>query len=167
VGLEIPIQPQRGQILATLAAPPLLPLPLDYDAGGSPLYWRQTPRGNVVMGGGRSWDRMGIGSYDRANTPDTLRFFTSRIATLTPAVRGLTVVRTWDGTMGFTPDYRPVIGASSAVPGFVMAHACNGSGLPWSPIVGRLVAEVVTGTTLSLPLDFVSPDRFLSVAARR
>ncbi len=161
VGLEMPVEPQRGQILAALPAPAFLPMPLDYVTGGSPLYWRQTPAGNVVMGGGRTFDRAGMGSYDRRNTLEIVRFFASRIAALTPGAKDLTVVRMWGGTMGFTPDYRPIIGPTAAVPGFVMAQACNGSGMGWSAIVGRLVADCITGVPPSVPLDLVTPDRFL------
>jgi sarcosine oxidase subunit beta len=140
-----------------------VPLALDYPTGTSPLYWRQTPAGQVVMGGGRSYDHAGTGSYDRGNTPEIVRFFAAGIAALMPALRGLTVARIWAGTMGFTPDGRPIVGRSSLVDGFVMAQACNGSGLPWVPLVGRLVAEAVTGAPPSLPLAPLSPDRFAAL----
>jgi glycine/D-amino acid oxidase-like deaminating enzyme len=163
VGLELPIQPQRGQILATAPLPPLLTGTFGYWAEHAVHYWRQTPAGNIVIGGGRAYDAPGIGSYNRRNTADLVRRFPAHVALTMPALRDLPVIRFWGGTMGFTPDYGPLIGPHAAVPGFYTAAGFNGNGTPWSAIAGVLIAHMLTGASSDFPLERITPDRFVGV----
>lgn len=160
VGLSLPIQPQRGQILVTAPVPPLLTMTFGYWAENAVHYWRQTPHGQVVIGGGRAYDSPGIGSYSRQNSPNILRRFPAHVADTMPVLATLPVVRTWAGTMGFTPDYGPLIGPCAAVPGFLVAAGFNGNGTPWSCIAGLIVARMICGEPDDLPLERVAPDRF-------
>lgn len=160
VGLAFPVQPQRGQILVTAPVPPLLPVTFGYWADNAIHYWRQTPGGQIVIGGGRAHDIPGIGSYGRSTTPTLLRRFPAHVAATMPALTSLHVVRAWGGTMGFTPDYGPLIGAVSSVPGFFVAAGFNGNGTPWSCIAGVLIARDICGEPPELPIDRVRPDRF-------
>ncbi len=160
VGLSLPIQPQRGQILVTAPVPPLLPMTFGYWAETAVHYWRQTPHGQIVMGGGRAYDRPGIGSYSRQNSHDILRRFPAHVADTMPALAALPVVRTWAGTMGFTPDYGPLIGLCTTVPGFFVAAGFNGNGTPWSCIAGLVVAQMICDEPSNLPVERIAPDRF-------
>lgn len=160
VGLTLPIEPQRGQILVTAPMPPMLPVTFGYWAEDAVHYWRQTVGGQIVIGGGRAYDAPGIGSYSRSTTPDLLRRFPAHVASTMPVLASLPVVRTWGGTMGFTPDYGPLIGAVPAVPGFYVAAGFNGNGTPWSCIAGVLIARQICGEPSDLPSDRVRPDRF-------
>jgi glycine/D-amino acid oxidase-like deaminating enzyme len=164
VGLDLPIQPQRGQILATAPLPPLLTGTFGYWAEHAVHYWRQTPAGNIVIGGGRAYDAPGIGSYNRRNTADLLRRFPAHVALTMPRLRDLPVIRFWGGTMGFTPDYGPLIGPHAAAPGFYTAAGFNGNGTPWSVIAGVLIADGLTGARSVFPLERVAPDRFAALA---
>ncbi len=160
VGLSLPIQPQRGQILATAPIPPLLPMTFGYWAEGAIHYWRQTADGPIVIGGGRAYDAPGIGSFSRRNTHDLLQRFPAHVAGTMPTLATLPVIRAWAGTMGFTPDYGPLIGPCAAAPGFYVAAGFNGNGTPWSCIAGLIVAQIVCGEPSGLPLGRVAPDRF-------
>ncbi len=160
VGLTLPIQPQRGQILVTAPVPPLLPMTFGFWAERAVHYWRQTPHGSIVIGGGRAYDEPGIGSYSRQNSHDILRRFPAHVADTMPVLATLPVVRTWAGTMGFTPDYGPLIGPCAAVPGFFIAAGFNGNGTPWSCIAGVIVARMICGEADDLPWERVAPDRF-------
>ncbi len=164
VGLTLPIEPQRGQILVTAPVPPLLPMTFGYWAEEAIHYWRQTPGGAIVIGGGRAYDAAGIGSYSRRTTLALLRRFPAHVAATMPILATLPVVRTWGGTMGFTPDYGPLIGAVPSIPGFYVAAGFNGNGTPWSCIAGVVVAQMIAGEATDLPLDRVHPDRFTGIA---
>jgi sarcosine oxidase subunit beta len=159
-GLTVPIQPQRGQILVTAPVPPILPVTFGYWADQAIHYWRQTVSGQIVIGGGRAYDAPGIGSYSRATTPELLRRFPAHVAATMPMLAGLPIVRTWGGTMGFTPDYGPLIGEAPSVPGFYVAAGFNGNGTPWSCIAGLLIAQMICREPSELPVDRVRPDRF-------
>ncbi|MCA1670505.1 MAG: FAD-binding oxidoreductase [Thermomicrobia bacterium] len=164
VGLSLPIQPQRGQILVTAPMPPILPTTFGYWAEQAVHYWRQTPGGQIVIGGGRAYDAAGIGSYSRATTPDILRRFPAHVASTMPALASLPVVRAWGGTMGFTPDYGPLIGAIESVPGFFVAAGFNGNGTPWSCIAGLLIAQHICEEPSDFLVERVRPDRFATSA---
>jgi sarcosine oxidase subunit beta len=159
-GLTVPIQPQRGQILVTAPVPPILPVTFGYWADQAIHYWRQTVSGQIVIGGGRAYDAPGIGSYSRATTPELLRRFPAHVAATMPMLAALPIVRTWGGTMGFTPDYGPLIGETPSVPGFYVAAGFNGNGTPWSCIAGLLIAQMICREPSELPVDRVRPDRF-------
>ena len=164
-GVALPIAPQRGQVLVTAPLPPLLPATLAYWVGGSNMYWRQAPGGQLVIGGGRSIDAARNGpSFSRRVSPPIVRFFTESVLRVAPSLATTQVVRIWAGTMGFTPDHRPIVGEVAAPRGFVVAAGFCGSGLGWAAIVGRLVAQHIAGEPLDLPFDPVSPDRFLTPA---
>ncbi|MGI8854543.1 MAG: NAD(P)/FAD-dependent oxidoreductase [Thermomicrobiales bacterium] len=160
VGLTLPIQPQRGQILVTAPIPPILLVTYGYWAEHAVHYWRQTVGGPIVIGGGRAYDAPGIVSYSRATTPDLLRRFPAHVAATMPMLARLPVVRAWGGTMGFTPDYGPLIGETERVPGFYVAAGFNGNGTPWSCIAGVLIAQQISGEPSDLPIERVYPDRF-------
>lgn len=60
-------------------------------------------------------------------------------------------------------DGLPIIGESSAVPGFHVAYAPLG--FTMGPITGQLFSEKFLTGTASLPLTPYAPDRFLDRAA--
>ena len=160
VGVTLPIQPQRGQILVTAPTAPLMPMTFGFWAEGAIHYWRQTAHGGIVIGGGRAYDTPGIGSYSRRNSFDIVRRFPAHVARTMPMLASLPVVRAWAGTMGFTPDYGPLIGPCAAIPGFYVAAGFNGNGTPWSCIAGLIIEQMVCGEPCDLPLDRIAADRF-------
>lgn len=146
-----------------MPVPPLLPCIFGYEAVSAIHYWQQTPAGNLVIGGGRAYDTPGTGPYDRRNTADLIRRFPAHVAHTMPGLRRLPVLRFWSGTMGFTPDYGPLIGPHATVPGFHSAAGFNGNGTPWAAITGVLIAQMLCGEASALPVKRVSPNRFVVV----
>ena len=70
---------------------------------------------------------------------------------LYPALAGIEVTRSWAGYIDATPDAIPVIGEAGPS-GLVVATGFSGHGFAMGPIVGRLVAELVTEGKPSLDL---------------
>ena len=54
--------------------------------------------------------------------------------------------------MAFTPDYLPIIDAARGLPGVWFAGGFCGHGMPFAPIVGRLLAEAATTGVAPAPL---------------
>lgn len=74
---------------------------------------------------------------------------------------GETVEETaWHGSRPSTPDGLPVIGRAPRHRNVVFAFGHGHIGLSTGPITGRLVAEIVTGAPVSLPIAPYSPGRF-------
>lgn len=85
---------------------------------------------------------------------------------LHPALRDVRVVRTWAGLLDFASLEIPLAGAlwteeGTVVPGAYLACGLTGHGLPYAPILGLLLAELIAeGATSTLPLDPFDPRRY-------
>jgi len=78
-----------------------------------------------------------------------------------PHLAGLGIARSWAGRIDATPDLIPIIGTPSGTPtNLVVAAGFNGHGFALAPVVGRLLAELVTGGQPSLDLHRFRPSRF-------
>lgn len=114
----IPIRPVRAQMLASAAAPPLIPCPVYADWGHR--YWRQRDDGSVLVGGFRHRALADEVGYD-LRTSDVVQ------ASLDAQLRELgvaaPVTHRWAGTMGFSDDGLPLVGCA---PGSRRVHVCAG-----------------------------------------
>ena len=132
------------------------------------VYFRQIPRGNVIIGGGARGpvEPNLCRAYVRPqNTLSQLR----EIQRLAPALARLHVIRVWSGIEGYTPDEMPVMGPSEHVSGLYYAFGFSGSGFQLGPGVGDVMAELIdTGSTV-VPLEDYRIGRFAEAgsAARK
>ena len=102
-----------------------------------------------------TWDR-GTGPVPNAAK---VRRSLEEMRRLYPSVPGLAITRSWAGYIDATPDAIPVIGEAGPV-GLVLATGFSGHGFAMGPIVGRLVAELVTDGKPSLDLRPFRLSRF-------
>ena len=102
-------------------------------------------------------------TWDRAMepVPNTAKVQRSleEMRRLYPSLHGLSVTRSWAGHIDATPDAIPVIGEAGPG-GLVIATGFSGHGFAMGPIVGRLVAELVTDGKPSLDLRAFRLSRF-------
>ena len=59
-----------------------------------------------------------------------------------------------------TPDHHFVIDVHPGVPGVAFASACSGHGFKFAPVVGEILADLVTGHEPSVPIDRFRASRF-------
>ena len=69
---------------------------------------------------------------------------------LFPRMAGVRIVRTWAGLEAFMPDQIPVIGPSSQTGDVFHAFGFSAHGFHLSPVVGRIMAELVVDGTQQL-----------------
>jgi gamma-glutamylputrescine oxidase len=114
----LPISPIRAQMLATAPHEPVAAAPVYSDLGYR--YWRQLEDGRVLLGGFRNTAfQEEVGDDDRPT--DALQ---ARLTAHLDAIgAGAAVTHRWAGTMGFTPDELPLVGA---VPGQPNTYVCGG-----------------------------------------
>ncbi len=131
-------------------------------------YWRQEPTGEVVIGGYATADEgMGIGSYSMAVRRRIPPLLASLLGRFHPALRDARVVRAWAGLLDFASLEIPMAGPLPAtdgtpVPGGYVVAGLTGHGLPYAPILGLLVAELIAdGAARTLPLDPFDPRRYV------
>jgi sarcosine oxidase subunit beta len=69
-----------------------------------------------------------------------------------PAMREARVGKGWAGLYTVTPDWHPIIGPMPGLEGFICCYGFSGSGFKMGPVVGEMVADLVTGDQ-QCPID--------------
>jgi glycine/D-amino acid oxidase-like deaminating enzyme len=157
LGESVPLEASAFMLMISgRVAPFLKPV---IGATGRPLSFKQFANGTVLIGGGykgtlrrdENWtelDFRGLGASAQT------------VWDLFPIMRGADIVRCWAGIEARMPDDIPVIGPSSTSPGIFHSFGFSGHGFQLGPIVGSLIAELVTTGQTNLPIDAFRIDRF-------
>jgi len=135
-GIRLPI---RSFPLQAMVTQPLKPF-LDPLVSSSALhvYFSQTARGEVVIGGGSD-------PYELYSTRSTLDLKESLIAhglELFPFLAEVRLMRQWAGITDMTPDYSPVMG-ESPVKNYWLDAGWGTWGFKCTPVAGKYMAETV------------------------
>ncbi|TPK95329.1 MULTISPECIES: FAD-dependent oxidoreductase [unclassified Mesorhizobium] len=145
VGLDVPLRPQRGQILVTERFVPILPLPCSG--------LRQTREGTVMIGA--TQEDVGL---DAATTAVAAAKLSTRALRIIPALATATLVRQWAGLRVLTPDGCPVYAQSESHPGAFVA-LCH-SGVTLAAVHAETIAQAVIDGSLPSSLDVFHQRRF-------
>lgn len=113
VGLDVPVRPQRGQVIVTEKAKPFLRLPI--------VTLRQTDEGGVMIGD--SLEETGFES--KVTTPVTASM-ASRAVRMFPMLARLNVVRTWSALRVMSQDGFPIYDRSKEHPGAFVVTCHSG-----------------------------------------
>jgi len=151
VGLDLPIEPSRGQILVTQPQGPMIRT-IVRDAGH--MYVNPTARGNYVIGS--MTERVG---FDKRLTRARLRDYVAEAANLVPAVAGMRIARAWTGLRPLTPDSQPILGKVEGYDGLILAAGHSRTGICFSAITGKMLANLITTGDAGYPMDAFSIER--------
>jgi sarcosine oxidase subunit beta len=152
IGIEIPIDPNRGHVLVTEAIPPLIRRRIS-----GPTLIRQTAHGNLLLG--QSEELVG---HDQDMSLPALAAQAVVSRRVLPSLEWVKVIRSFIGFRPWPPDGLPILGEVPGAPGFLVG--VGHSGVTWSPAAGRLLTELVNSAPLSLPLEPYSLVRFTKAA---
>lgn len=134
------VDPVRGQMLATAPAPQVFDCPIYADHGFD--YWRQDEHGRIALGGWRNLDPESEVGTDEVLHPLIQERMTEFLRRF-PALRDVPVTHRWSGTMGFSRDGLPLVGAVPGLPGALVAAGFTGHGFGFAWVCGRALAEIV------------------------
>jgi sarcosine oxidase subunit beta len=154
-GVDIPITPCPNQFILTEPMPPILP---PFLLISSIAVCRQPALGHVFIGNTNAPG--GISGYSKATNYDEMVRTTTNILKIVPAFRGLSIIRTWVGTIDFTPDDNFIFGPVEQVEGLILACGFSGHGFALTPITGQLLCELTVEGETSLPVEAFGLDRF-------
>jgi len=156
VGDELPIVPERHQILITEPVAPLMgPMVMSFQKH---FYVQQTPHGSVIMGIGDPSEPKGL----NINSSWQFLEYCSHLVTQTlPVFKDLRVVRQWAGMYDMSPDRYPIINEAKEAEGFITVAGLSGHGFMVAPRLANLLANHLTGQQDSLDIDIFSADRYL------
>jgi len=155
LGIDIPTRPFRHEIAVTEPLKAFLePMVISVRHG---FYFSQSLRGEVV--GGISMEGE-TPSHTSASSPEFLFRYAAALRRFFPALGGARIIRQWAGSYDMSPDHRPIIGRVSGVDGYFHACGFSGHGFMLAPVVSKLLAELITTGSTSLPIDGLGLERF-------
>lgn len=157
VGVDIPIYPERHEILVTepierVSKPMLMSFSGNF-------YIQQRPHGSFIMGYGPKEHSK---SHALNSTWLFLEEMAKKFVRLLPALSGLRVVRQWAGSYEMSPDAQPILGEIDEVEGFYISAGFSGHGFMFGPITGKLLAELILTGESSIPVEMLNYRRFES-----
>lgn len=155
VGINIPLSPCPNQFIVTEPVKAILPPLLLISAIG---VCRQSEEGNVYIGNTNAPG--GIGGFSKATNYGEMTRTATNILKIVPAFRKLNIIRTWVGTIDFSPDDNFIFGHIDQVEGLILASGFSGHGFALTPILGQLLCELITQGKTTLPVDAFRLDRF-------
>jgi D-hydroxyproline dehydrogenase subunit beta len=167
-GLELPLEPRKGQLVRLERRPELIRHKLidgsymGTVASSEPelqvsTVIETTLDGHVLVGSSR--ERRGFDLTVDRSVSDLL---VERAAWFVPGLAHLRVDAAWAGLRPWLPGGLPAIGPSAAADGLWLATGHEGAGVAHGPITGRLVAQAICGEAPDLDLAAFDPDRFSS-----
>lgn len=145
VGLDVPVHPERGQILVTERAAPWLDHPTTFI--------RQTTQGTILLGD--SHEDVG---FDTGTTAAVAHDIAARAIRTFPALARLNVVRGWGALRVMTPDGCPIYDESEHHPG-AFAVACH-SGVTLAAAHALALAPAIADGSLRQAFAPFSARRF-------
>lgn len=155
VGVELPIFPERHEILVTEPVEPTMgPMVMSFYHN---LYCQQSPHGSFIMGIGHPNEPEG---YDINSSWQFLRDMVERVVEILPPLAGLNIIRQWAGLYDMCPDRTPILGNSPQLQRFYTAAGFSGHGFMISPITGQLMAEMIVGKPTAFPIQMFDAGRF-------
>jgi gamma-glutamylputrescine oxidase len=100
-------------------------------------YWRKTPDGRLVFGGGES----NAGRFPS----DVAAFVRPHLAEIYPRLANMPIRHAWGGIVSVTLPRLPYAG--EVAPDVWAAGGYSGQGVALAPLLGRLLAEAVSGAS--------------------
>ncbi len=155
-GVDLPLEPIPRNVVVTGGFPGApVRRTLVIDAASTFYFHREGP--GVLMGmGGRDEQPSFDTRVDQAFIADEVLPTAVRVF---PPLEPAAIEHTWCGLYEMTPDRHPVIGP--AVEGLYLANGFSGHGFQHSPVVGKLLAEmVVEGAARTVDVSALSVERF-------
>jgi sarcosine oxidase subunit beta len=162
IGSELPTIPLALTMSVTMQRAPFISHLVQH--AGERLSLKQTPEGNVLIGGG--WPaRLAQGPDGQVDLSRTPEIVTRSVAgnaraaiTAVPELAGLPVLRTWVGTTTVTPDQLPLVGPVPDAPGAFVAT--GGSAFTLGPSFAQVLTNLIQGRPAGTDLTPYDPRRY-------
>jgi len=156
-GEAVPLQPRAPMLMVTERLPRFLKPVVG--AAGHKLSFKQMQNGTVIIGGAHM-ARLDIDPQQTEINFSQLKTSAETVTRLFPHMSAARIVRAWAGIEGFMPDNIPVISPSSKVSGVFHAFGFSAHGFQLSPVVGRIMSELILDGKTTLPIEPFDISRF-------
>lgn len=159
LGEPVPMEAAALMLMITAPVAPFVKPVVGVE--GRPLSFKQYANGTVMIGGGQR----GRAELDTNRTVldyEKLAFNARTAMDLFPRMRNAEIVRAWAGIEGMVADGIPVIGPSSTSPGVWHVFGFSAHGFQLGPVVGSIIAELVTTGATRHNIEPFSISRFVT-----
>ncbi len=157
LGEAVPLQPGAPMMMVSERLPHFIDPVVG--AASRKLSFKQMQNGTLLIGGAHLAEL----DFDQERTEMNWRKLAvsaRTVLTLFPHLKDVRIVRSWAGLEGFTPDGIPVIGASVKAPQAYHAFGFSAHGFQLSPVVGKILSQLILDGHCESPIDAFRSDRF-------
>lgn len=162
VGVHLPVEPLRRQILITEPLPHLYPYtPFTIDFSTS-LYFHNEGSG-LLVGMAENADSWG---FDTSRDTAWLLAVAGALERRAPSLVNVGIKSGWAGLYEMTPDQNALIGRSRLVPGFFYACGFSGHGFLMGPAVGEVMRDLFLDRTPCVDVSALDLERFTRAHTR-
>ena len=177
-GIEMPIRPRRGQIVALEACDPFVHRPITNSMYqvikfhpelvtdelvkrlGYTFAIEQSEEGTIMLNNTREF-----AGFDTGVTQEAIQCIVQGAVKHFPGLKGMSIIRAFAGLRPYTPDGLPIIGRIDGLDGFLMAAGHEGDGIALSPITAAIVRDLLICGQAKVDIAKLSPMRFLGEEA--
>ena len=153
----VPLTPKALMLMVTERLPHFVEPVMG--AASRKLSFKQMQNGTLIIGGALvarldfAQEKTDIDWHQLAQSANTVVDFF-------PQLRDVRIVRAWAGIEAFMPDNIPVIGPSQTVKNAYHAFGFSAHGFQLSPVIGRIMAQLILDGRSGLPIEPFSISRF-------
>ena len=155
LGDEVPVTGGAPMLMVTERLPHFIDPVVG--AASRKLSFKQMQNGTLIIGGAHR-AHLNVDQQSEMNWA-RLAVSARTVLTLFPQLENVRIVRTWAGIEAFTPDSIPIIGRSSCEHAY-HAFGFSAHGFQLSPVVGKIMSQLILDGESDLPIQPFSIERF-------
>lgn len=156
VNLDVPLYPERHQILVTEPLEMFIPCMIISFQHGT--YFKQVPHGGILMGVGDPEHE--VKDFNQRSTWRFLEDAARKMTFHMPVLKEVRVIRQWAGLYDMTPDSQAILGEAPGIEGFYLDIGWSGHGFMLGPVVGKIMAQMILGREPEIDVSAFSIERF-------
>jgi len=153
----VPLQPGAPMLMISERLPHFIDPVVG--AASRKLSFKQMQNGTLLIGGAHM-AKLDFENHTTVMNWAKLATSAETVMALFPQLKDVRIVRTWAGIEAFMPDNIPVIGRSGTNENAYHAFGFSAHGFQLSPVVGKIIAELITNGESELPIKPFSIKRF-------
>lgn len=157
MGESAPVKPGAPMLMITERLPRFIEPVIG--AASRKLSFKQMQNGTLLIGGAHMAELDFEHQKTDMNWPK-LAVSARTVMALFPQLKDVRIVRTWTGIEAFMPDNLPVIGRSATSENAYHAFGFSAHGFQLSPIVGKIISQLILDGQTELPVEPFSIKRF-------
>ncbi|NOQ36511.1 MAG: FAD-dependent oxidoreductase [Methylococcaceae bacterium] len=157
LGEAVPLTPQTPMMMVTERLPHFIDPVIG--AASRKLSFKQMQNGTLVIGGAHL-AKLDVKRETTEMDWGKLSESAQTVMALFPQLKDVRIVRTWAGLEGFMPDNLPVLCASSTTDNIYHAFGFSAHGFQLSPIIGKIMSELILDGKSELPIAAFDIKRF-------